>query len=494
MAIESSSFKMSKIAIWSTTGILLAYFVFTSGLVYEATGSEVTDKLIVPYSAALSGERTGLFGVYIEDDIRCAEWLAYESDPNIPIVGDGNTWLLMKGYVTQPARVMLVPPPMDVTNEPIFTVYGDSLDDFYVSLISEVTGLSANDLSIQDAELADMFNVVYRSTVMPSTLSIILLGNNDVRHFGNDADALTCFERNLYSYLVKLAILSDNLTYAQDESIEYTGNWIGADEGWGNHVMYTEDIGATATFYLAGSIIYVDTLQSDGNYMGLNVNIDGVDKGTFEGSIFKRTVLGKKAGRYYAPYLLRFDGLENTLHKVVLTTKAGKNTEGKQYVWLHWVYATDGNLRDSPYVYVGNCLPSKGNESTVDLYNAVIANCVRTLSNDGLRVVLVDASASINLATDLSPIDNYLNDSGHRHIAHVFLVKITPESIAKTHTNVNRGGLYYIFLRTWNIEHQKLVGGGASAGMREIKDLSEWKLNLYKEAFRSGKAVVLERK
>jgi hypothetical protein len=460
---------MSKTAIWVTTGILLAYFIFTSGLVYEATGSEVTDKFIVPYSAALSGERTGLFGVYSEDDIKCAEWLAYESDSNIPIVGDGNTWLLMKGYVTQPARVMLVPPPMDITNEPMFTVYGDSLDDGYVSLISKATGLVARDLSIQGAELADMFNTVYRSTIAPSTLSIMLLGNNDVKHFGDDANALICFERNLYSYLAKLAIPSDNLTYAQDESIEYTGKWIDADEGWGNYIKYTADVGATATFSVIGSIIYIDTLQSKGNAMGINVNIDGVDKGIFESSIFKSTILGKKAGRYYAPYLLRFDGLENTLHKVVLTTKAGLTTVARQYAWFHWVVATDGSLKDSPYVYIGNCLSPS--------YNAVIKHCVETLSSDGLRITLVDVSLF-----------------EQSQIADVFLVKITPEVIAKTYTANNRGGLYYVFLRTWNIEHQKLISGGEGAGMREVKDLAEWKLDLYKEAFRSGKSVVYERK
>ena len=486
---------MSKTAIWLTAGILLAYFIFTSGLVYEATGSDVTDKFIVPYSASLSGERAGLFGVYTKGDIKCAEWLAYESDPTIPIVGDGNAWLLMKGYVTQPNRVMIVPPPMDVTNEPVFTVYSDSSDALYISLISEVAGLNAIDLSVQGAELADMFNVVYRATVMPSTLSIMLLGDNDVKHFGSDANAPICFERNLYSYLVKLTVPSSELLYAQDESIEYTGNWISGDEGWGNHAKYTEEIGATATFSASGSIIYIDTLQADGHTTGFNVNIDGVDKGTFNGSIFKSTILGKRAGRYYAPYLLRFDGLENTTHKVVLTTKVGltTTTSGK-YAWFHWVVATDGTQRDSPYVYIGNCLPSKGNDFAVALYNTKIADCVKTLSNDGLRVILVDASSNIDLETDLSLDGISLNDSGHCHIAHAFLAKITPESITKTHVATNRGGLYYIFLRTWNMEHQKLVGGGVTAGLRYMKDLSEWKLDLYKEVFRSGKAIVYERR
>jgi hypothetical protein len=479
---------MSKIAIWITTAILLAYFVFTSGLVYETTGSEVTDRLIVPYSAALSGERTGLFGVYTEDDIRCAEWLAYESDTSIPIVGDGNTWLLMKGYVTQSARVMLVPPPIDITNEPMFTVYSDSLDDAYISLVAKATGLSANNLSIQDAELADMLSKVYRSTVVPSTLSIMLLGTNDAKHFGNNAVALTCFEYNLYSYLVKLGILTSDIIYAQDDSIVYTGTWGNIDVGWGNHSKFTTKANATASFSVKGSIIYIDTLQSCGGTKDIKVEIDGVDMGIFGGKTLRQTILMKGANITHAPYLLRFAGLENTVHKVVLTA-----ISDKWCVWFNWVAATDGSLKDAPYVYVGNCLPSKGNESAADSYNAVIENCVKTLVSDGLRVILVDVYASINKATDLS-LDGYLNNFGHRHIADAFLLAITPESIARIHVANNRGDLYYIFLRTWNTEYQKLVGGGASAGMREIKDLSEWKLDLYKEAFRSGKAIVYERK
>ena len=488
---------MTKIGVWVAVGILLSYFVFTSGLVYEVSGSNVTDKFIVPYSASLSGERTGLMSVYTKDDIKCAEWLAYKSDQSVPIVGDGGSWLLMKGYITQPDRLMLTPPPMDVTGKPAFNAYGDSttIGDsaskstlVYTSLISSATGMDVNNLGIRDAELADLFYKVYRNNVTPSTLSVMLIGNNDIKHFGDDIDALRCFEGNLYSYLVKLAMPVSDLTYAQDSSIIYTGNWIAADEGWGNHIKYTEDIGATATFNITGSVIYIDTIQFYKNTMGIKITIDGIDKGMFNGGEYKPTIIGKEAGIIYTSYLLRFDGLKNTNHTVVLTT-----TEGKGYIHFHWVIGLDGSQRDSPCVYVGTCLPSKDNENTVALYNVVIKDCVKKLSDDGLRVILVDTYSSINMETDLLS-DGSLNDSGHKHIADTFLSKITPESIAKTHINMVRGGLYYIFIRTWNTEHQKLVTGGTSAGMRITTDLSNWKLDLYKEAFRSGEAVVYERK
>ena len=56
--------------------LLLAYFIFTSGLVFEVTASDTMDRVDMPYSIAMSGERTGAIGIYNEDDIACAEWLA----------------------------------------------------------------------------------------------------------------------------------------------------------------------------------------------------------------------------------------------------------------------------------------------------------------------------------------------------------------------------------------------------------------------------------
>lgn len=59
-----------------TCVLLLAYFLFTSGLVFEAVGSETIDKVDMPYSVALSDDRIGVLEVANEDDVACARWLA----------------------------------------------------------------------------------------------------------------------------------------------------------------------------------------------------------------------------------------------------------------------------------------------------------------------------------------------------------------------------------------------------------------------------------
>ncbi len=90
--------KMPRVSVALTSALLLIYFVITSGLVYEALGSEVTDRLVVPYSIALSGERTGLVGLYTVGDQKCAEWLVARGKRDIPIVCDGNVALLLRSY------------------------------------------------------------------------------------------------------------------------------------------------------------------------------------------------------------------------------------------------------------------------------------------------------------------------------------------------------------------------------------------------------------
>jgi len=91
---------MNKLTIWLVAGVWLFYFAFTSGVVYEATKSNVMDRLVVPFNLALSGERTGFVGIYTDDDIRCAEWLAANRDRSIPIIGDYNVSHLMRSFVS----------------------------------------------------------------------------------------------------------------------------------------------------------------------------------------------------------------------------------------------------------------------------------------------------------------------------------------------------------------------------------------------------------
>lgn len=83
--------------VWVYTILLLSYFAFTSGAIYEAMGSNTTDVFVVPFSYALSGERTGLAGIHTQDDINCAIWI--RDNKAYPVVADYNGRNLLVGYV-----------------------------------------------------------------------------------------------------------------------------------------------------------------------------------------------------------------------------------------------------------------------------------------------------------------------------------------------------------------------------------------------------------
>ena len=77
---------------------LLAYFVFTSGLIFEIKKAGNLGSMGIPYSIALSGDRTGLFGIYTKGDVECAKWLG-NTEENIRILSDYNGINLVSDYV-----------------------------------------------------------------------------------------------------------------------------------------------------------------------------------------------------------------------------------------------------------------------------------------------------------------------------------------------------------------------------------------------------------
>ena len=80
---------MGKVITFCIAGFLIAYYAFTSGIIFELTKSETTEQLDVPYSIALSNERTRIVGVYANnDDMDCARWLVEESDLSLSVYTD----------------------------------------------------------------------------------------------------------------------------------------------------------------------------------------------------------------------------------------------------------------------------------------------------------------------------------------------------------------------------------------------------------------------
>ena len=77
--------------------VLIPYFLFTSGFIYEVTGQEVTDKIDAPYSFALSSHRLALTGNLYWQDEAAADWLAPNLNDESRVHADSPGCLFLSG-------------------------------------------------------------------------------------------------------------------------------------------------------------------------------------------------------------------------------------------------------------------------------------------------------------------------------------------------------------------------------------------------------------
>jgi uncharacterized membrane protein len=78
--------------------VLIPYFLFTAGFVYEVTGDRVTDKIDAPYSIALSSYRLDLAGVFYWRDGAAAQWLSQRASSEDTVYGDGHNGRMLELY------------------------------------------------------------------------------------------------------------------------------------------------------------------------------------------------------------------------------------------------------------------------------------------------------------------------------------------------------------------------------------------------------------
>jgi uncharacterized membrane protein len=89
---------VSRLALIITVVVLIGYYIFTSGLVYELTGNNNTASLEIPYSFGMSAERVGLAAVLNDDDINCLKWLSANWKEGDLVVSDYNISRIIDEY------------------------------------------------------------------------------------------------------------------------------------------------------------------------------------------------------------------------------------------------------------------------------------------------------------------------------------------------------------------------------------------------------------
>ena len=85
---------------------LLAYYLFTSGFVFEVSKSTTTNFIDLPYSFSFSAQRVNLIGIATQDDLKGAEWLATTSR-TIPIQSGYDGTMIAWGYGLHVRRALI---------------------------------------------------------------------------------------------------------------------------------------------------------------------------------------------------------------------------------------------------------------------------------------------------------------------------------------------------------------------------------------------------
>ena len=84
--------------------VLIPYFLFTSGFIFEMTKQKVIDSIDTPFSYALSSYRVDIGGVADPKDVASAEWLLIHLGSENQLYADLHGVQLLQNYRHQPGR------------------------------------------------------------------------------------------------------------------------------------------------------------------------------------------------------------------------------------------------------------------------------------------------------------------------------------------------------------------------------------------------------
>jgi uncharacterized membrane protein len=152
-----------------TLGLLIPYFIFTSGFIFEATHNTTIEVLDTPYSIALSGNRVEVGGIMTENDMKVRDYIVYHN--YFPVTTDiYGTYLVLEKSVLRTS---------------------DQITEFWVDLLKPVQDDSyifLRERNTEKQELTFWLGVGQRTTRTYSQLDFskkILEGRSIIYQCGN---------------------------------------------------------------------------------------------------------------------------------------------------------------------------------------------------------------------------------------------------------------------------------------------------------------------
>jgi hypothetical protein len=253
----------------------------------------------------------------------------------------------------------------------------------------------------------------------------LLIGTNDHRTYLSVPSKQQGFQAAHLALLIWLALPTGKQITGQSSQANKVGFGTAAGiygNGMGVQSIVPND---TVTTTVVGRTAYVCMLAQDGITASYQVTVDGRDFGTYNtGTAAAMATLN---GRSYGPRLLRFGGLSDGPHTVVVKVITASTNNP---VYFLWAAATSGaNRQGGPRVTVGSIprftaagyTASGGSDTTVRQFNDLIVQNVRALQEDGLNVALADVAGYIDPASMLGGDGVHPNDNGHATVRDAFL-------------------------------------------------------------------------
>lgn len=281
--------------------------------------------------------------------------------------------------------------------------------------------------------------------VLPTSIAVSDIGSSEYVHYtsGLAADFVS-YNALVQASLAWLAIPDVQKIKASNALISYGGTWANGTGGttYGFTTKYAVTVGATATVAVSGEAVYIwyDQWITSGNMGAATVTIDGTVYGTISAT-GHRVSNPDQTTNFFRAEMFRVGGLPPGTHTVVLTTTAP--TDGTHYFELLAVAGagtytpstgTPG-MASGPIVFQNNGqrLNAAGyafystTEALSLKFNDILAQIVRTLAGDGLRIQWVnsqDAYDPLSTSCGISPDNVHPSICGHRRIADAFEVEM----------------------------------------------------------------------
>jgi lysophospholipase L1-like esterase len=290
------------------------------------------------------------------------------------------------------------------------------------SQVAAAKSWTLDNYGISGSWVADQADAYFSVPAAKGDINLAELSVNDMRGIGTDSAEQSAFAEEALSVLAYRAIPDSSKVFGAGAVL--SGTWSTPNFYGGAICRDTADAGASATFTVDGTVVYVTGILQIGNASTWTLAVDGASKGTF--STLSPLPWTGTYDRSYGPYGVRIAGLRTGSHTVTFTSAAGTDADNMAY--FCWAGGNSGAGPSWPKVYQANTIRLTeagyeygGSDVAVSQFNALLKALDTTLVSDGLNISYVNISSGYDPDTMASPDGVHPDDAGYTAIANAAL-------------------------------------------------------------------------